>query len=169
MEVVMMPDEKKRPLPVRLIQYYAYVVLQLSWGFPASALGFAVFLINFTRPHEFYHGCILTRWKSLSGLSLGLFIFVPGEECRDADTICVHEYGHTLQNLIAGPFYLMLGIVSLIWANAPKYVRMRKQRSIPYSCCFTEEWANVLGEKALNRPSIEAAERKRWRAKRKLS
>ena len=168
MEVVMMSYKKDKPLIMRLIQYFAYAVLQLSWGIPASALGFVVFLANLARPHGFFHGCILTRWKKLSGLSLGLFIFVPEDGYQDADPITVHEYGHTLQNLITGPFYLILGFISLVWANVPKYVRMRREHDIPYSSCFTEEWANKLGEKALNRPSIEAAERRRWRAKKKL-
>ena len=168
MEVVMMSYKKDKPLIMRLIRYCVYAVLQLSWGFPASALGFIVFLANLTRPHVFFHGCILTRWKNLSGLSLGLFIFVPEEGCQDADPITVHEYGHTLQNLITGPFYLILGFISFVWANAPKYVRMRREHDIPYSSCFTEEWANILGEKALHIPSIEAAERRRWRANKKL-
>ena len=165
---IFMKTNKKKSLPIRLIKYFAYVVLQLSWGLPASLLGFFVFLVSIKRPHEFYHGCILTRWGKKTGLSLGLFVFVPGKKSRNADPIEVHEYGHTLQNLILGPFYLILGFVSLVSANTPKYIRMRKEHDIPYSYCFTVEWANILGEKVLNEPSIEAGERRKWHAKKKL-
>lgn len=62
-----------------------------------------------------YRGCVDTRWNISSGLSLGLFIFTPGEEDEDSQKIRVHEYGHCIQPIVLGPLYMLLGIISIVW------------------------------------------------------
>ncbi|PRY83466.1 hypothetical protein [Alkalibacterium olivapovliticus] len=147
-----------------------YIVLQCTWGFLQSALGLCLFLIHLKEPHDFYHGSIRTKWATFNGISLGFFIFTPNEDSpnlskrtsqgRDkikdtCERISVHEYGHTYQSLILGPLYLFtVGITSLIWSRSTYYQTKRKKDGLTYSSLWTEKWANNLGEKILNKPSI---------------
>ncbi len=123
-----------------------YGVLQILWGFPQTLLGFAVFLCNTKASHYRYHGSIVTEWKKKTGLSLGLFLFVPaGNTGKD---FLVHEYGHTIQSLLLGPFYLLvIGIPSVLWCNLRCFAKLRRKRRISYQHLYTERWANRLGEK----------------------
>ncbi len=125
-----------------------YGILQILWGFPQTLLGFAVFLCTVKAPRYHYHGAIVTEWKKRTGLSLGLFLFVPeGEEGKD---FLVHEYGHTIQSLLLGPLYLIvIGIPSVLWCNLPCFAILRSQRRISYQKLYTERWANRLGEKTI--------------------
>lgn len=147
-----------------------YIFLQLTWGFFQTLAGFSLFLFYFRSPHDFYHGSIRTKWSSFNGISLGLFIFTPNEDNelllkrrqndrqqleKHCNRMSVHEYGHTYQSLLLGPFYLIIiGMISWGWARMKRYRNLRKQFGVPYSFCWTETWANALGEWVLNEPSI---------------
>lgn len=129
---------------MKFICYYFYILFQCTWGLGQTLIGLVVFLVHLRCPHSFYKGCIETRWGSrYSGLSLGLFIFTP--EC-DTAPVRVHEYGHTIQSLVLGPFYLIPGIISLCWGNLPRYARMRREQNLPYTRCFVERHASRFGE-----------------------
>lgn len=154
----------------KLILYVFYLLLQLSWGFLQTFLGFILFLLFIKHPHDFYHGSIRTKWPTFNGISLGLFIFVPNENNPDllhytrqdanrlkerCNRISVHEYGHTIQSLILGPLYLLsVGIVSLSWSRLARYKKLRKQYGVPYSFAWPEQWADHLGEKVLKKPAL---------------
>lgn len=134
---------------------FLYWLIQLTWGFLQTLLGFFVYLKNITCRHSLYKGCVVTEWNKTSGLSLGPFVFVPKHEylhdcelCRKSKRVLVHEYGHTLQSLLLGPLYLfVIGIPSLSWASLPKLRKMRKERHISYYSFYTEKWADSLAEK----------------------
>lgn len=150
------------------MRYFFYILVQLTWGLPQTLLGFAVFLTQVRRPHRFFHGAIVTTWPVRSSLSLGMFLFV-GEEppyCRDPqvsdeelfERILVHEYGHTVQSLALGPFYLLLvGVPSIVWAKSLSLRRMRSERAVSYYSLWPERSANWLGEKVLKRASMGQA------------
>ena len=80
----------------------------------------------------------------------------------------VHEYGHTVQSMILGPFYLLaVGLPSIIWARrwsksqstaVPASVRSGgeeklsrslkrrlKLKGVRYTSRYPENWANILG------------------------
>ena len=134
---------------------FLYVLGQCTWGLAQTALGFLFFLATINRPHRIYRGCIDTQWNHSGGLSLGLFIFTPPEEQVHSHPIRVHEYGHTFQSLMLGPLYLIVvGIISVTWANLPYFRRMRRNRHIPYTACFVESWASALGEKVTGERAI---------------
>lgn len=128
------------------MRHFWYAVLQIIWGFPQTLLGFAVFLRLRRMPHYRYHGAVVTEWKKPTGVSLGLFVFVPeGDYGKD---FLVHEYGHTIQSLILGPLYLLVvGVPSAAWCNAPCFSNLRRKKKIAYQAFYTERWANRLGEK----------------------
>ncbi len=138
-----------------ILWYSMYIILQLTWGFIQSVLGFIIFLRHAKDFHSFYHGSILTKWKFSSGLSLGLFIFSPIQAGKTGDRLIVHEYGHTFQSLFLGPLYIpLVGIPSFIWARHGRYKKMREVRGLSYSHYWTEKWADRLGEVATGKPSL---------------
>ena len=126
---------------------FLFVLLQCTWGCAQTLLGF-LFFLKFRKkyPHKFYRGTIDTRWRSRSGMSLGLFIFSPDEESEQAEQIRIHEYGHCIQSLLLGPGYLIVGLISVIWANHPHFRALRREKKLPYTSCFVESWASKWGE-----------------------
>jgi hypothetical protein len=102
---------------------------------------------------RFWTGTLLVETRLIrGGLSLGFFIFttslsetdVEGRGSRRNNTIHYkllrHEWGHTLQGFLLGPFYLLvIGIPSVIW-----YHTFRRTGK-PYSWLYTERWAEQWG------------------------
>ena len=142
-----------------------FMLVQLTWGFLQTFLGFLLFLVNIKCRHYIYHGAIVTEWKPRSSVSLGLFVFCsdnphfaePNGLTKEdaASRLLTHEYGHTIQSLVLGPLYLLIiGIPSVTWAFLPCFRRMRREKGIPYSRAYCERSANMLGEKHTGRISI---------------
>lgn len=130
------------------------MVLQCTWGIAQTLMGAVVCLKLIGCPHKIYRGCIDTRWNKRGGMSLGLFIFTPNEDTERAQLVRVHEYGHCIQSIVLGPLYLIVGLISVTWANLPYFRNLRKEKNIPYTSCFVESWASkwgewVTGEKAI--------------------
>lgn len=155
---------------MKYIRYVANILIQCTWGCVQTFVGFLFFLKYIRCPHYWYRGSIVTKWKvnHFSGLSLGMFIFIPDENAdffketgwsdekiQDEINRClVHEYGHVMQSLILGPFMLYPGIVSVAWGRMKRFERLRREYQVPYNFCWVEEWANKLGEKVTGCPSI---------------
>ena len=136
----------------RLLLYY---FLQLTWGIIQNILGFIIWIyVLLTGPKEkrhVFHGALVTRWYLKSSMSMGMFLFMGTNDPR----VLVHEYGHTIQSCILGPFYLpVIGIPSFCWANTPRFVRSRMTGRYRYSDFYPERWANYLGEKYTGRASF---------------
>ncbi len=145
-----------------------YVFIQWTWGILQTLLGGMVLLLNIRNKHFWYHGSLVTVWKTKSSVSLGMFVFVTDEpyfyeKLKDTYTkedlskrLLVHEYGHTVQSLILGPVYLIaMGIPSTWWGFSPRLNKKRKERQLSYFSFFTEKWANQLGEWVTKSPSME--------------
>ena len=122
------------------------MLLQCTWGMVQTLMGAVVCLRLIRCPHKMYRGCIDTRWNKRSGMSLGLFIFTPNEETERAQLVRVHEYGHCIQSMVLGPLYLLVALISVIWANLPYFRTLRREKHIPYTSCFVESWASKWGE-----------------------
>lgn len=150
---------------MKTILYYLW---QCTWGFFQTALGLLVFILHIRDNHSFYHGSVVTEWKSKSSVSLGMFVFVTKEpyfyeKLKNKYTmeelsarLLVHEYGNTIQSLILGPFYLVvMGIPSTLWGFLPYFNKKRKTEELSYFSFFTEKWANFLGEKVTGKKSME--------------
>ncbi len=137
---------------LKLILFY---LLQWTWGIFQNILGFLIFFFQFLKNIDreifIYKGAIVTMWDYRNSASLGMFIFLGFDDER----VLVHEYGHCIQSIILGPFYLILiGIPSLIWCNHPRLRRLRRKGTYRYSSFYTEKWANHLGEKVTDEESI---------------
>lgn len=131
-----------------------FIFLQCTWGIGQTLLGAIVFLLHLRQEHKVYRGCIDTRWNSPSGMSLGLFIFTPKEDRRDTEKIRVHEYGHCIQSMVLGPLYLVVGIISVVWGSLPYFVKLRREKGVPYTACFVEAWASKWGERVTGEKAI---------------
>ena len=134
---------------MKYIGYFFYWIIQLSWGIIQTFLGFLLFLKHRDCQHKFYHGAILTIHNgNWGGVSLGPFIFVCGKRGDDyIAPVSVHEYGHTIQSLIFGVFYMfVVGIPSYIWCNSKKCKAIRLDNGVKYCSRFPENWANRLGK-----------------------
>ena len=128
------------------MRYMLARIWHVIWGLPQTVVGCAMFLaLRRSRRHVSYRSATVTEWRLRSGLSMGMFIFVPEGSTR---ALLAHEYGHTLQSLMLGPFYLPVIVVpSLIWAGLPQLERMRVRRSYSYYRFSPERWANALSLK----------------------
>lgn len=127
---------------------FLFYLIQFTWGIIQNLLGFFVFMFIII----FMGGKIKPRYKNAficeavrlkGGVSLGCFIVV--NNANDNFTLN-HEYGHTLQSLILGVFYLfVIGLPSLIWAAF--FEEYRNKNKINYYSFYTEKWANKLAGK----------------------
>ncbi|MFW5779968.1 MAG: hypothetical protein ACOCWI_00765 [Bacillota bacterium] len=101
------------------------------------------------KTEKFYDSYITYHNEQWGGVSLGMFIFVCASRDKEwTDKTKVHEYGHYLQSLILGPFYLfIIGLPSFIWCNNKKYRKLRKTTGKSYFEFYPERWANYLGGK----------------------
>lgn len=139
-----------------------YVLAQLIWGFPQTVLGFLLFCFYRGCEHGFYRGAVVTYWTKGEGLSLGLFLFLPSDTHITSPDVTrarqersarlhAHEYGHTIQSLFFGPFYLLIiGIPSLLWASFPPLARQWKQGERGYYSFATERLADRLSARFPN-------------------
>lgn len=145
-----------------------YIFFQCTWGILQTFAGFFLFLIYFREKHFFYHGAVVTQWKNGSSVSLGLFVFVSkrfeinkkkNPSCVESEVssrLLVHEYGHTIQSILLGPFYIFaIGVPSLLWAGLPLFSKIRSKKVLSYFSFYTECWANCLGEKFTGQKSME--------------
>ncbi len=145
-----------------------YRLLQVIWGFPQTLAGLVVYALHRECPHYDYHGLVVTVWRSKSSLSLGMFLFVTDDpffyypsykEKYDQDMftrmLLVHEYGHTVQSLMFGPFYLIaVGLPSILWSFLPAFAKKRERDHISYFSVYPERCANHLGERVTKDLSI---------------
>lgn len=127
------------------------------WQLPQNLVG--LFLLLIYRKEEVYYRLngrtfYFTK-EMISGISLGNYIIMSRKDMEDG---MKHEYGHSVQSRILGPFYLLLiGIPSGIgnlcdqwffknWKYSDKHERYYNQ---PW-----EKWADKLG--GVNREVIIA-------------
>lgn len=138
------PDRKK-------LKKHAYSAAQWTWGLPQTLLGAALYLAHRRDDHFDYRGARATAWDRDAGISLGKFIFVPKKaadaivKTADGNALLDHEYGHTLQSLILGPFYLLLvGAPSMAWHRLPYFRKKRIRTGRSYYSALFERTANTL-------------------------
>lgn len=134
---------------MKFIGYVIYWLIQWTWGFLQTFIGLIMTLAQGKDcKHELYHGAVVTYHKgNWGGISLGMFTIINGNRppvwTNDART---HEYGHTIQSLILGPFYLfVVGIASTVWCYGKKFREKRLRGEATYYDFFIESHANSLG------------------------
>ena len=116
---------------------------QWTWGFPQTLLGFIIYLMTINKPHETYHGCIVTHWNQGGSLGVGMFLFLGK---TNDPRVLIHEFGHSVQSMILGPLFLpVMGIPSFLWCNLLPCRKLRKEKGVNYYRFYPESTANRLG------------------------
>ena len=79
-------------------------------------------------------------------MSLGAFLFLGQGAKSNSEFVLRHEYGHSIQSMILGPFYLpVIGIPSFLRANVAFLSRNWRSGRTGYYAFYPERWANRLG------------------------
>lgn len=90
------------------INKFLYYLLNLTWGLPLTAVGILCaipLLIAGYRPKR-HGGCFYFNvGEKWGGVNLGLIFITDSLDIPHAKD---HEYGHSIQNAILGPFMLVL-------------------------------------------------------------
>jgi hypothetical protein len=129
------------------------LIMRCIWELPQNLVGIIVWLIirhTITRA-EIIHKRFFFQTHAI-GISLGSFIFWSNSNdsiVPTAPTNKEHEYGHSIQSLIFGPFYLILvGIPSISRVMyCSLYCRLNKTKWANYYSGYPEKWADKLGMK----------------------
>ena len=142
------------------LKKHAYTAAQWTWGLPQTLIGAALYAAHRKDEHFDYHGAKATAWDGDAGISLGKFIFVPRKKTShkafspdDPESmvdrfLLDHEYGHTIQSIILGPFYLLaVGAPSMLWNRLPYFKSKRKRSGKSYYYNQIEKTANILASK----------------------
>lgn len=129
------------------------LVFQSIWELPQNILGMIVWLILIRKIAEVeivQKRCFFNIPNF--GISLGSFIFWSRS---DSAIIAIHnnnkehEYGHSIQSLILGPFYLLVvglpSIARVLYGMI--FYAITKTRWQNYYAGYPENWANRLGMK----------------------
>lgn len=100
---------------MRRLSYYLWSII---WNLPTTLIGALValvLLITGSKPYKFGPTIVIPYKTNMGGgFSFSFFTFI-NEKYKESYHILAHEYGHSLQGLILGPFWLLLvGIPSVI-------------------------------------------------------
>lgn len=131
----------------KTIQAFVFL-LNCTWGFIQTFIGFIAFLIFIKKPHYWYKGSIVTAVRgNWGGISLGAFIFIDSpipKNHASTNRFVNHEYGHSLQSMLLGVFYLLvIGLPSVIWAGC--FDAWREKHKVSYYWLYCEKWADKMG------------------------
>ena len=138
-------------------------IIQWTWGFPQTMSGALLYLRYYHQPHMEYHGSVVTIWPHESSMSLGMYIFLSDKnryqmkkgkitvhDHSKTMRLLMHEYGHSIQSILCGPFYMIaVGLPSAMWNKLPAFHRTRKKKNISYFSVYPEKQADKLGTRYL--------------------
>ena len=148
---------------MKVLKTVGYWFWSLTWGALLSIPGLLVslFLIIFMhkkiRVHKNGYSFIIEVGNNWGGFNLGVVSLCGGytTTCRDDywfELTRRHEFGHSLQNLIFGPF--MLFVVTLPSAIRYHYQNYRYKKGLPnkeYEAIWFERTATEWGTKVVNK------------------
>ncbi len=131
----------------------------MIWCLPQNLVGYIMYKIFKDCPHENLNDRIITYWgKGKNGCSMGRYLFIPDNtnfppmQEKTTQNFIVHEYGHTIQSLISGPFwFLIFGFESMLWCLLWEHTKLN---SISYCSFYPEKNANYFGEKVFGHKGI---------------
>lgn len=117
------------------------------WGLPQNLVGATIFLFmkhEAIKIQKYNDSVIIFLPGNHGAVSLGMFIFFFSDFGSGTEYVIRHEYGHSVQSKILGPFYLLIiGVPSIIWAGF--FGKYRRRNKISYYSFWPEKWANKLG------------------------
>lgn len=136
----------------RIIAKHAwlYCLLNCTWGLPMTLIGAltTLVLLPFRRPKRFAYAWRFEFGKTWGGVSLGMTFIT---DCLSITQLHCHEYGHTFQNAILGPFMpFVVAIPSMIryWYRYLRYERKGLMPTTDYDAIWFEASATEIGIEA---------------------
>ena len=142
-----------------ILKRILFYFLSFTWGAITSVIGLIMLLIPLCTTHTLHcwHGriygvmpkCFGSGW----GFEMGCFWFVAYDSDEFADKQSVfmgHEAGHGLQNIIFGPFQIILvSIPSIVrfWYRELRYCRRGLVPPTDYDAAWFEGLATKWGKK----------------------
>lgn len=133
----------KKPRWVKMTKS-RYYILNLTWGIIMTFIGANALLILYALNHEvkeYKTTCYVVVPGNWGGISLGMFFIV----CEDSESLLSHEFGHTIQNAIFGPFMIFIGLASLIRATVRTALLNSGKKLSPYESIWFERQATEWG------------------------
>lgn len=135
-------------LSLPLMKYkWLYYLLSWTWGILMNIIGlFAslILIIARKKPLKFRNIWYFEVFDHWGGVSLGC-VFI--RDISSWDSVNYHEYGHTFQNAILGPFFLF--VVAIPSAIRYWYQTIREKKGLenkPYDDIWFEGSATSIGE-----------------------
>lgn len=131
----------------------AFIVLNLTWGIILTSAGLlvaCVLLLTGHRPQR-WGGCwYFEVGQNWGGLELGL-VFL----CNRDPSIHIrcHEYGHAIQNMMFGPFTLLISFFPSViryWFREFEYWVLKHRPSTDYDDIWFERTATDWGFSTVN-------------------
>lgn len=127
-----------------------YWILEWTWGIIMSLIGLIASLITMcfgVKPKRMCYTYYLQTRKCWGGIDLG-YTFI--RDTTSSGSITKHEYGHTFQNAVLGPFFIFLiAIPSAIryWTITPINNWRKKHGKTPkaYDAIWFEDHATQFG------------------------
>lgn len=148
-----------------LLNQGVYYILNFTWGLVTTLLGYILLLVLWPFGKiKTYRGVLYLEFRKNfhAAFSIGMVLFIPP---NFSDNLIKHEYGHTVQNAIFGPFMLFLVLIPSVirfWyrqlysrkrAIADNHIIMSPLR--PYDSVWFEYTATYLGNCILVFRSID--------------
>lgn len=134
-----------------IVKIIINIILYL-WQLPQNIMGLAM-IVYFRKDEKVltYKNIKYYVAPKMSGaITLGQYVILSFYYHDDIETF-VHEFGHTIQSKILGPFYLVIaGLNSLLHA----WLHDCRKNGKSYYHFWTEKWANKLALKYLERNNI---------------
>lgn len=142
----------------KLLETVLYWAVQLTWGawitLPGLLVGAFCVIFLKGKPHKNGYGIIIEIGGNWGGFNLGAISLcghyaTVGHPCYNPDWFDHtrrHEFGHSVQNLITGPF-------TLFWSTIPSVIRywyqtLRRRKglqNVPYDQAIFEYTASSWG------------------------
>lgn len=130
---------------------FLYYFLNLTWGLLLTLAGalVALFLLIIGKHPKRHGGCLYFNiGKNWGGVSMGLFFFTDNS---DFTSIKNHEYGHSLQNAILGPFMIfVVAIPSVIRYWIHTFRDKKGKPNPPYDAIWFEGQATKWGDETVS-------------------
>ena len=123
-----------------------YWILSLSWGLPLNLAGLFValgLLLTGHRGKWTRYGPVFPVTRG-TGVSFGWVVICDGDL-----TLLPHERGHSLQNVMLGPFMIPLVAIPSVLRF---WYRRRRKTAVPYDAVWFEGMATSLGKRLYPSP-----------------
>jgi len=139
--------DKLYSVSLTLIKYrWLYWLLNFTWGILTTLgglfLSLAMLCID-KKPKRFYSIWYFEILRNWGGMEMGTMFL---RDTTSSDSINIHEWGHTFQNAILGPFFIF--IVAIPSATRYWYRAFSKKTQPDYDAIWFEGNATSIGNYA---------------------